>query len=101
MQQLTSQTYSRSHFVIIVLATFLAFSPLMLSTVQLALADSVIATIEVGESPTEIAFNPINGSMYIVDTGLVFTNGGVSVIDGRTNKFLTNINISGPRKCCF
>jgi YVTN family beta-propeller protein len=101
MQQLISQTYSRSRFVIIILATFLALSPLMLSTVQLALADSVIATIEVGESPTEIAFNPINGSMYIVDTGLVFTNGGVSVIDGRTNKFLTNINISGPGNVAF
>jgi YVTN family beta-propeller protein len=60
-----------------------------MATLHFALADSVISTIKVGRIPTEIAFNPINGSMYIVNNGDI---NGVSVIDGRTNKFLTNIS---------
>jgi YVTN family beta-propeller protein len=52
------------------------------------LADSVISTVKVGRGPSEIAFNPINNSMYIINTA---DRNGVSLIDGRSNKFLTNI----------
>ena len=40
-------------------------SLLILSTPELALANSVISTIKVGDGPNEIAFNPKNGNMYV------------------------------------
>jgi YVTN family beta-propeller protein len=92
MHPLTRLTCKRSRFGVIVVAAFLTLSPLILSTSQFALADSVTSTVKVGDSPTEIAFNPINGSMYVVNS-LDQLGNGVSVIDGRTNKFLMNITV--------
>jgi YVTN family beta-propeller protein len=95
---LTTQIYNRSHLVIVAFVIFLALSPLML-TLQSSLADSVISTIKVGDTPTEITFNPINGSMYIVNNG---DENGVSVINGKTNRFLMNITgTGGPNSIAF
>ena len=44
-------------------------------------ADSVIATIPVGDLPVLIAFNPDNGDMYVAN----HDSDTVSVIDGQTN----------------
>ena len=48
---------------------------------QFSYADSVIATIAVGEDPAVIAFDSANGYLYVVIEG----NNTVMVIDGATN----------------
>ena len=83
----TTQIYDSPRIVIVAVVSFLALSPLIFTS-HFVLADSVISTIKVGRTPTEIMFNPINGSMYIVNNR---DSNGVSVINGRTNSFLTNI----------
>jgi YVTN family beta-propeller protein len=86
--------------VTVALVIFLTLSPLILSTSQFALADSVISTVKVGDSPTDIALNPINGSMYVTNSGDQLGN-GVSVIDGKINKFLTNITVPNAGGIAF
>jgi YVTN family beta-propeller protein len=55
------------------------------SLVRKAWADSVIATIPVGDAPTGIAFNANNSNMYVAHREGNFGSGIVSVIDGQTN----------------
>src|SRR4029079_10197788 len=49
--------------------------------IRKAWADSVIATIPLGDLPQGIAFNPNNGDMYVAN----HDSNTVSVIDGKTN----------------
>ena len=63
--------------IIIGISAYTSISPL----VREAWADSVIATIPVGNLPVLIAFNPDNGDMYVVN----HESDTVSVIDGKTN----------------
>lgn len=86
------QQFTRSF--IIAFATFLALSPLVLATGQFAFADSVISTIKVQPRPSEITFNPVNRSMYILGQN-------ISVIDARTNNVVTNVTIPNPQNIAF
>src|ERR671926_1169437 len=56
-------------------------------------ADSVIATIPVGTNPVNVAFNPNNRDMYVVNQ----VGGGntctVSVIDSITNQVIATIPV--------
>ena len=56
-------------------------------------ADSVIATIPVGTNPVDVAFNPNNRDMYVVNQ----VGGGntctVSVIDSITNQVIATIPV--------
>src|SRR6476660_6335219 len=63
--------------IIIGISAYTSISPL----VREAWADSVIATIPVGDLPVLIAFNPDNGDMYVVN----HESDTVSGIDGNTN----------------
>jgi len=71
-------------FVVVFVALFLVISP-SIYTVQFALSDSVITTVKVGNSPSEMVFNPINSSMYVINSN------SISVLDAHTNKFLMDI----------
>ena len=54
-------------------------------------SNAVIATIKVGSTPEDVAYDPANHDMYV-------TNGGtVPVIDGSTNTVIANVNAGrGP-----
>ena len=54
----------------------------------MAKADSVIATIPVGVAPAGVAFDSINGNIYVVNI-----EGTVSVISGATNKVIDTIPV--------
>jgi YVTN family beta-propeller protein len=59
------------------------------STTSMAKADSVIATIPVGLSPSAVSFAPTNGDMYVANSG----GNTVSVIDTSTNKVIATISV--------
>jgi YVTN family beta-propeller protein len=78
---------------------FLVFFFLFSLGLQLAFADSVISTIELGGRPDitgtqdEIAFNLDNSNAYIVNPALNGGRGGISVIDTQNNTVTGNITI--------
>lgn len=71
----------------------LAFLSCIFSGLESAWADSVIDSIPVGTNPHDVAFNPVNGDMYVVNQ----VGGGntctVSVIDSETNSVIDTINV--------
>ncbi|HET6590458.1 MAG TPA: hypothetical protein VFG45_09860 [Candidatus Nitrosocosmicus sp.] len=54
-----------------------------------AWADEVLATINVGQSPTSLGFNPSNNQVYVVNRG----SDTVSVIDSDSNTVIKNISV--------
>src|SRR5713101_4276742 len=63
----------------LILGAILSLSAIY-SGIGIAKADSVVATIPVGVSPSAVAFDSANGDLYVVN-GV----GTVSVISGQTN----------------
>ncbi|MGB7952560.1 MAG: hypothetical protein WCF23_01160, partial [Candidatus Nitrosopolaris sp.] len=64
----------------VVLSTILTLSAIY-SNIGIAKADSVIASIPVGSGPGGIAFDAVNGNLYVANNH----DNTVSVISGRNN----------------
>src|SRR2546428_13829442 len=55
----------------------------------------LLATILVGDRPDGIAYNPSNQRVYVTVLGSAYNSPGkVAVIDGRTNKTFTNLQVA-------
>src|SRR6266540_3965632 len=57
------------------------------------LAQTVIATIPVGDSPNAVAVNPVTNRIYVANEQPDGPTGTVSVIDGATNTVIATIPI--------
>ena len=78
--------------VIILLSSFILLGVLELKP---SWAQSVIKTIDVGNGPLDIEYNPFNKYIYVAN-GL---SDDVSVIDGATNKIIKTIDVGDkPRR---
>lgn len=53
------------------------------------ISNTVIATIAVGNSPIDVAANPLTNGIYVAD----FDSNNVSVIDGPTNTVIATISV--------
>lgn len=76
------------------LRIFLLITGIMLvSSLQTssALADSVVATIGVGDGPFAVAANPLTHRVYVAN----YNTNTMSVINSATDSWVTDINISG------
>ena len=63
---------------------------LLLPAANVALADSVVATVPVGGTgPTQLTFDPANGNIYVSN----FDSGTVSVISGFTNTVIASVPV--------
>ena len=88
---------SRSIHVILssfcVVAASLAVSVGATSAVAATASSSnhVISTVSVGGAPYAVAFDPLNGDLYVVNNG----EDNVSVIDGTTNTVIATIGVGG------
>jgi YVTN family beta-propeller protein len=61
---------------------------------QNAWADSVIATIPVGDNPYMITFDSVNGDVYVTNAGLSSVDSNtVTVIDPTTNKVISTVQV--------
>src|SRR5437867_12252688 len=60
----------------------------------------LLATILVGDRPDGIAYNPSNQMVYVTVIGSAYNSPGkVVVIDGRSNKVVTNLQVdSNPEE---
>ncbi len=83
---------SPKHFQLVV---SVLFSLLVVSnggyTHLLASAETSPITIRVGNAPNGIAFDPLNGNLYVAN----FETGTVSVINGTTNSVIATVKL-GP-----
>src|SRR3989449_8860477 len=63
----------------------------------------VLDTILVGDRPDGIAYNPSNQMVYITVLGSAYNSPGkVAVIDGRSNKVVTNLQVdSNPEAVLY
>src|SRR2546426_10142355 len=63
----------------------------------------LLATIFVGDRPDGIAYNPSNQMVYVTVLGSAYNSPGkVAVIDGRTNKVVTNLQVdSNPEAVLY
>src|SRR3989475_5290728 len=66
-------------------------------------AGGLPATILVGDRPDGIAYNPSNQMVYVTVLGSAYNSPGkVAVIDGRTNKVVTNLQVdSNPEAVLY
>src|SRR5438034_3019349 len=66
-------------------------------------AGGVLATILVGDRPDGIAYNPSNQMVYVTVLGSAYNSPGkVAVIDGRSNKVVTNLLVdSNPEAVLY
>ena len=82
----------------LVLGTILSLSAIY-SGVGIAKADSVIATIPVGTAPIGVAFDSVNGNLYVVNDG----DNTVSVISGQTNTVIGSLYllVGWSLECAF
>src|SRR5256886_16937409 len=64
---------------------------------------SLLATIIVGNRPDGVAYNPSNQMVYVTVLGSAYNSPGtVAVIDGRSNKVVTNLQVdSNPEAVLY
>src|SRR6267143_1768864 len=62
---------------------------LVLSVASVAHADGATATVPVGPSPFALAFDPMNGDVYVAN----FNSRTVSVISGSSNTVVANVTV--------
>ena|SRR5215210_3104466 len=71
-----------------VLIAMLSFSTIVIS-LERAWADEVIKTIEVGDFPRTLEYNPHNDNIYVANQH----SGDVSVIDSSTNMVIATVDV--------
>ena len=107
-KQLKTQDNNNNNIrVFIFISIFLVFLFLYSSGLQLAFADSVISTVQLGGRPDitgtqeEIVFDLNSGNGYVVNPALDGGVGGVSVIDTQNNTVTSNITIMDIPKSLY
>jgi YVTN family beta-propeller protein len=73
---------------------FLVLGFLLLTSANVAVAQTVLATIQVGANPVAIAVNPVTNKIYVANYGSSSCPGTVTVIDGETNAS-TDVSVGG------
>jgi len=56
-------------------------------------ADYLFTTVNVGSNPNGVAFDSANGYIYVVNSASTSAPGTVSVINGATNKWVTDVTV--------
>src|SRR5215217_4574936 len=107
-KQLKTQDNNNNNIrIFIFISIFLVFLFLYSSGLQLAFADSVISTVQLGGRPDitgtqeEIVFDLNSGNGYVVNPALDGGVGGVSVIDTQNNTVTSNITIMDIPKSLY
>ena len=80
------------HILLFVLL-FLALAAISKSPQIISADVSTTSTIQVGNGPNGIAFDPLNGNLYLAN----YETGTVSVINGTTNSVVATVNLNIPR----
>ena len=63
-----------------------------------AWANNVISTVDVGDRPSALAFNPSNNNIYVANTN----SNNVSVIESSTNTVISTVDVGdGPSALAF
>ncbi len=61
-------------------------------------ANNVISTVDVGDRPSALAFNPSNNNIYVANTN----SNDVSVIESSTNTVVSTVDVGdGPSALAF